>query len=90
MVADFRQALFGKQKLINVQAHEPVNLPSYLERLAKSQNEAGAEMVASEEGGIFSWSKAVLHLFRQYAQSSLISSTIADLQAVSQRPKISG
>lgn len=58
--------------------------PSVFKGFAKSQYEAGAQMMSPEEGEISSWPEAVQYFLRNYAQTSRISFAIADLRALCQ------
>lgn len=62
-----------------------VALLTFLVELAKSQCEAGVEMVATEESAILSWLKSEQYLLRKSAQASYINGANVILPSMIQK-----
>lgn len=68
------------------EAKAPVALPSFSHGFAKSQCEAGTEMLTPKKGTISKWPEVVQYLLYNYVQSSKIRFAAADLRAVLLKP----
>lgn len=85
MIIDFPTRFVREAKTQKMpEAQGLIALIAFLKGFAKSQHEAGVEIVHSKEGGASSWPEAIQYLSRNYAQSSRISSAIANLRTGSQ------
>ena len=85
MVLDFLARFVREANIQEMsEAQAFLALPHFLDGFAKSQYEAGVELVKPRLGGVSSWPESVQYLLRNYAQSGHISSAISDLRAIQQ------
>lgn len=85
MVADFLTRFHRIANILEMSKGQAlIAFSFFLKGIAKSQDEAGAEIVSPDDGGVSSWLEFVKNFLRNYVQLSRISSGIGDLQTESQ------